>query len=180
MRALRGVANIVALAVTGGLGGTLIVAGAGGISLSSVTPYLDRLPGSALVIVVGTVLVFVGLFFLVMSADERVGRAVFAREGSGGQIALTSFAIREFISGILRDEIGLDRFRVALDHQEDGVAVKVRLTLSHDQRVTDVGERIQTVLAREIPERTGVSVTDVSILVRGIRSLGRSRGAEEA
>jgi len=170
----------VALAITGGLGVTLIVAGAGAISFSSVTPYLDRLPGSAFVIVVGVILLFVGIFFLVASADVRVSGAVFSREGSGGRIALTSFAVREFISGILRDEIGLERFHVRLNHRDDGVGVTVRLTLSHNQRVTDVGERVQTVLAREIPDRTGVPVTDVSILVRGIRSLGRRRDAEEA
>jgi len=179
MRVLRGVANVIALAITGGLGVTLIVGGAGGLSFSSLTPTLDRLPGSAFVIVVGVLLLLVAVFFLVASADARISGAVFAREGVGGRIALTSYAIREFISGILRDEVGLDRFRVILGHRNDGVVITVRLSLTHDQRVTDVGERVQTVLAREIPERTGVDVSEVSILVRGIRPLGRSQSSEE-
>jgi len=179
MRVLRGVANLVALAVTSGLGITLIVAGAGVLSLASVSSYLDRMPGSVFVILVGASLILISVRFLVASADERIAAGLFAREGGGGRIALTSYAVREFISGILRDEVGLDQFRVHLEHRRDGVGITVRITLLHSQRVTEIGEQIQSVLAREVPERTGVDVSEVSILVRGIRPHGRGRPVRE-
>ena len=40
----------------------------------------------------------------------------------------------------------------------------VRVTLAPTQRVTSISERIQSVLARQVPERTGIEVSDVSIL----------------
>ena len=179
MRVFRGIANFVALAVTGGLGVTFIIGGAGGISFGSITPYLDQSPGTIFLILVGVALVLVALSFLVAGADERLNAGVFARDAEGGRIALTSFAVREFVSGILRDDLGLERFHVGLEHRRDGVAITVRITLSPDRRVTDVGERIQRVLASQVPERTGVAVSSVLILVRGIRALGRNRAPRE-
>jgi len=182
MRVFRGVANFIALVVTGGLGVTFIVAGIGRsqtLSFASVAPYFDRSPGTAFLIVVGAILILIAVRFLIAGADERVRAGVFSREADKGRVALTGFAVKEFISGILRDEIGLDRFHIALQHRGGGVAITVRVTLSPEQRVTAVSERIQSVLARQVPERTGVEVTDVSILVRGIRPLGRHRVARE-
>jgi hypothetical protein len=179
MRILRGVASLIAAVFTGGVGVTFIVAGAGGISFASITPYLDRVPGTIFLILVGVVLILSAIRLLIASVDERTGSGVFSRESEGGQIALTSFAVGEFIRGILRDEVGLDQFRVGLERREDGVAITVKITLSHDQSVTDVGQRIQTVLAREVPARTGVGVASVSILVKGIRALGRGRATGE-
>lgn len=175
MRILRGVARLVALVVTGGVGVSFIVGGSGVISFASITPYLDRFPGTIFLILVGAVLILSAVRVLIPGADEQGGVGVFSRESEGGEIALTSFAVREFIRGILRDEVGLDQFRVGLERREDGVAITVKITLSHDQSVTDVGQRIQTVLAREVPARTGVGVAGVSILVRGIRALGKNR-----
>lgn len=179
MRILRGVASFIAVVFTGGVGVTLIVGGAGVISFASITPYLDRVPGTIFLILVGVALILSAIRFLIACADEQMGARVFSRESEGGEIALTSFAVREFIRGILRDEVGLDQFRVDLERREDGVAITVKITLSHDQSVTDVGQRIQTVLAREVPERTGVGVAGVSILVKGIRALGKGRPTGE-
>jgi uncharacterized alkaline shock family protein YloU len=176
MRIIRGLANLVALTVCGGLGATLIVAGAGRISLRSIAPYLDRSPGSVFEIVVGVILILVALRFVIATTDERIRASMFARNADGGRVALTSYAVRELISGILREEIGLDRFRVSLRHRGAGVAITVRVALTASQRVTSISERIQSVLARQVPERTGVEVTDVSILVHSIRSSGRGRG----
>ena len=179
MRILRGIANLIAVVFAGGVGVTFIIAAAGGISFASITPYLDRIPGTIFLILVGVVLILSAIRLLVATACERGSTGVFSRESEGGEIALTSFAVREFIRGILRDEVGLDQFRVGLERREDGVAITVKITLPHDQSVTDVGQRIQTVLAREVPARTGVDVAGVSILVRGIRALGKGRPAGE-
>jgi len=179
MRAIRRVANGIALLVTGGLGVTFILGGAGVLSFGSISPYFDRSPGTVFLILLGAVMLLIAAQFLVVAADERVQSTAFARQAEGGRVALTAHAIRELVSGILRDELGLERFHVRLSHRGEGVSITVRVTLSPSQRVTSVSERIQSVLARQIPDRTGVSVSDVSILVRSIRSQGTTRKARE-
>ena len=175
MRALRRVVNGIALLVTGGLGVTFILGGVGVLSFGSISPYFDRSPGTIFLIILGAFLLLNAIRFLVDAADERIRSGSFARQTEGGRVALTAFAIRELVSGILRDELGLERFHVRLAHRGDGIGITVRVTLSPSQRVTSISERIQSVLARQVSERTGVAVNDVSILVRSIRSQGNSR-----
>ena len=179
MRAIRRVVNPVSLVVIGGLGVTFILGGAGVLSFGSISPYLDRSPGTIFLIILGAFLLLNATQFLVAAADERIRAGAFARQADGGQVALTASAIRELVSGILEDELGLDRFRVRLSHRGDGVGIAVRVTLSPNQRVTAVSERIQNVLAQRIPDRTGVAVNDVSILVRSIRSQGNKPTTRE-
>ena len=112
----------------------------------------------------------VAVHFLVELADERLNAALFHHEGELGRIDLAPIAIKEFIGGILRKDIGLDRFRILLRHGVNGVGITIRTTLSPDQRVTEVSERIQRELAKHVADRTGVEVSDVTILVRNIRA----------
>jgi uncharacterized alkaline shock family protein YloU len=156
--------------LTAGLGVSLILAGAGVLSLTSVWDFFDTVAGSILVILAGAALILVAVHFLLALADERSRRSLFHHEGEWGRIDLAPNAIKELIADILRKDIGLDRFRVSLSHHVDGVGIAVRTTLSPDQRVTEVGERIQRELAKHVAERTGVEVSDVVVLVRSIRA----------
>jgi len=99
-----------------------------------------------------------------------VNAALFHHEGEWGRIDLSPIAIKEFIAGILRKDFGLDRFRILLRHQVNGVGITVRTTLSPGQCVTDVGERIQRELTEQVADRTGVDVSNVTVLVRSIRA----------
>ena len=170
MRTGRFVANLAAFLTTGGLGVVLIIAGSGGLSLSSVTSFFDDLPGTILLILLGAIQVLAAVHFLLVMAEDRLNAVVFSREGEWGRIELTPHAIRELISGVLRDEIGLDHFGVRLRHEGDGVGIIIRTTVSPTQRVTDIGERIQRELSAQVTDRTGVEVREVSVLVRGIRA----------
>ncbi len=170
MRRLRVLSHSAALIITAGLSISLILAGAGVLSLSSVWDDLDTVTGSILVILVGVALLLVAVHFLIVLADERLDAALFHHEGDWGRIDLSPVAIKEFIAGILRNDIGLDQFRIRLRHEAHGVGITVRTSLSPDQRVTDVGERIQRVLAEQVSDRTGVEVCDVTVLVRSIRA----------
>jgi hypothetical protein len=170
MRRLRVLGFGVALILTAGLSICLILAGAGVLSLSSIWGFLDTLSGSILVILVGVALLLVAVHFLIQLADERLNGAMFHHQGKWGRIDLSPTAIKEFIAGILRNAVGIDQFRIALRHQAGGVGITVRTTLSPDQRVTDVGERIQRELVQHVTDRTGVEVTDVTVLVRGVRA----------
>ncbi|MFC2079784.1 hypothetical protein ACFLSZ_07360, partial [Candidatus Bipolaricaulota bacterium] len=136
----------------------------------SVWDFLDTVTGSILVILVGVALLLVGAYFLIQLANERLNAAWFHHEGEWGRVDLSPTAIKEFVAGILRNDIGLERFRIMLRHHVNGVGIAVRTTLSPDQHVTEVGERIQRELAKHVAERTGVEVCEVTVLVRSIRS----------
>jgi len=173
MRTFRIIGFLGALILTAALGIGLILAGAGVLSLASIWEWLDSVTGSILVILVGAALVLVGIHFLIALGDERVHGARFRSEGDWGRVDLSPTAIREFISEILQQQIGIDRFRVLLRHEGRGVGITVRTTLSPEQRVTDIAERIQRELAYHVADRTGVEVTDVTVFVRGIRNIDR-------
>jgi uncharacterized alkaline shock family protein YloU len=163
------VAGVIALLVAAGLGVFLIVLGAGGAAIETVAAALTGTGGTVGLILVGVVLIGIAVRFLISLDDRRLNSAIYAHEAEWGRIALTPYAVKEFVRGILVEEVGLKRFRVDLHHQEDGVSITVRTTLSPEQRTTEVGERIQQGLSRLIPDRTGVNVVDVSVLVHGIR-----------
>lgn len=176
MRTFRLLGFLGALLLTAGLGISLILAGSGVLSLASIWEWLDSVAGSVLVIIVGAALVLVGVYFLIALGDERVHGALFRSEGDWGRVDLSPVAIREFISGILKRQIGIDRFRIILRHEGHGVGITIRTTLTPDQRATDIAERIQRELAYHVADRTGVTVTDVTVFVRGIRT---ESGAQE-
>jgi len=169
MRNARILGNFIFLLVTAGLGVFIILVGAGGVVFPGLSSLIGAAAGMAITILIGVLLVLTGIHFLITIADERLNASLFIREGEWGRIEVSPHAIREFISGILRDEIGVERFRIRLHHRGDGVGVAVRMTLSPDQRVTEVSESIQRELMQHVAERTGVEVREVSVLVRSIR-----------
>ena len=126
--------------------------------------------GTILVILVGVAVLLVALHFLLVLAEDRLNEVLYSRAGEYGRVEVSPTAVREFISGVLRKDIGIDRFRVFLRRQENGVAIRVRTALTPDQRVTDVGERIQRELTRHVADRTGVEVREVTVFVRSIRA----------
>lgn len=180
MRTLRLVASLAALLMLAGLGVTLVVAGAGGLSLASLWVYLAETPGTIFVMLVGVAQILVAIHFLLIVIDERRNAVVFSREGELGRIELTPHAVKEFIGGVLREEIGLEQFRVRLRHHGNGVAITVRTTMCPTQRVTEIGERIQRELSANVVERTGVEVHEVSVLVRSIRVVEEASPVERS
>jgi uncharacterized alkaline shock family protein YloU len=180
MRQLRSLRDLAALAITGGLGVVLILAGVGVLSVGSLWSYLETFPGTLFVILVGACLLLVAIDFLVRLTDERLNAVLFSQQGDWGQIEVSPTAVREFISDILRHQVGIDRFRIFLRHHSGGVAISVRTALSPDQRVTDVGTRIQEELARHVPERTGIDVREVTVFVRSLRARADRPTEQEA
>ena len=170
MRQLRVLGLCAAMILTAGLGIGFVLAGSGALSLSSVWGYFDTVAGSILVVLAGVALMLIAVHFLIELADERLNAALFYHEGDSGRIELAPTAIKELIASILQNDIGLERFRISLRHRVDGVGIEVRTTLSPDQHVTEVGERIQRELAKHVADRTGVEVSEVTVFVRNIRA----------
>jgi len=153
-----------------GFGVVLVLIGAGVLAESTVAAAFTDTGWMILLILIGVGMLWIALHFLLVLADDRLNKVVCSRVGEWGRIDISPVAVREFISGVLRDEIGLDRFRVFLRRRENGVAIRVRTALTPDQRVTDVGERIQRELTRHVADRTGVEVHEVTVFVRSIRA----------
>ena len=169
MRTVRHVAALGALTVSGGLGIIALLIGAGTVSAPGMVSFLDTTWGTGTALALGAALLLIAMHYVVIVSDRRVNAVAYSRSVDLGKIEVTPHAVKEFIAGILREQIGLDRFHVSLRHAGQGVAIQVRTTLSSDQRVTDVGERIQRQLTHHVTERTGVEVCSVSVQVRSIR-----------
>jgi uncharacterized alkaline shock family protein YloU len=75
--------------------------------------------------------------------------------------------------------VRIERFRVRIRHVQGGIAISVETALSPQERVGEVGRRIQSTLARRVVERTGVDVKEVVVLVESIHSRSGQAPEEE-
>jgi uncharacterized alkaline shock family protein YloU len=173
------VLHYLAFFFTLGLGVTTILTGSGVLSVGSVTAAFSDAGWTILLVLLGVGTLLVALHFLLVLADDRRNAVLYSRAGEWGRVEVSPTAVREFISGVLRKEIGIDRFRVFLRRRENGVAIRVRTALTPDQRVTDAGERIQRELTQQVADRTGVEVREVTVFVRSIRAREDEREQEE-
>jgi uncharacterized alkaline shock family protein YloU len=173
------VLHYLAFFFTLGLGVTTILTGSGVLSVGSVTAAFSDAGWTILLVLLGVGTLLVALHFLLVLADDRRNEVLYSRAGEWGRVEVSPTAVREFISGVLRKEIGIDRFRVFLRRRENGVAIRVRTALTPDQRVTDAGERIQRELTQQVADRTGVEVREVTVFVRSIRAREVEREREE-
>jgi len=171
--------NILEAFLTAGLGILAILAGTEIIPVSEAKWFIESAPGVAVLFLVGALLLVVSLHFILLVCRARAAAARFSQEGEWGRIELSPHALKEFISGILRQEIGIERFSVQLQHMEKGIAIFVKTALSPQEKVSEVGQNIQQTLARRVAERTGVEVREVSVLVESIRSRGEAHAKEE-
>ncbi|HDJ29734.1 MAG TPA: hypothetical protein ENF29_01615 [Candidatus Acetothermia bacterium] len=160
-------------------GVVLILIPVGAIPVSSITPFITSGEGEAALLTFGALFLAIGVY-LIGSIYRTYGTGGrFLQEGDWGRIELSAGALRELVSIILRQEIGIERFRVQLGHMDGGLEIKVETTLSADQQVAEVSRRIQEVLATRVKERTGVEVGRVSVLVRSIRSAAATSPEED-
>lgn len=173
------VLHYLAFLFTLGLGVTTILTGAGVLSVGSVSAALSDAGWTIFLVLLGVGVLLIALHFLLVLAVDRRNAVLYSRAGEWGRVEVSPTAVREFISGILRKEIGIDRFRVFLRRRENGVAIRVRTVLTPDQRVTDAGERIQRELTQQVADRTGVEVREVTVFVRSIRAREVEREQEE-
>ena len=154
--------------ITVGAGIASILFSAGTISVFSAAQFFTTLTGKSILYVFGGLLIAVGLHYAALFYRGRMQMVRFSQEGTWGRIELSPYALRELVSGIMKDEIGIDRFQVQLGHMDEGLSIRITTTLSPEDKVAEIGERIQETLARLVAERTGVDVREVSVLVNSI------------
>ncbi len=177
---LRSIVHYLAFVFAFGLGLAFVLAGSGVLPGVPVPTVLSDTGWAILLLVLGVGVLLIALHFLLVLADHRVNEVLFSRSGEYGRVEVSPGAVREFIGGILGDDLGLERYRVALRRQGQGVAIRVRTAVSPDQRVTDLGERIQRELTEQVADRTGVEVSEVTVFVRSIRRRDRDIAREGA
>lgn len=165
---LLGVVAFVML-ITVGVGVTSILLSVGTFSIATAQQFFETLAGRIILYALGGVFVGVSLYFASLFHRGRIQLARFSQEGELGKIELSPYALREFVSGIMRDEIEIDRFQVHLQHTTDGMSIRITTTLSPEDQVTEIGKRIQETLSQRVVERTGVEVSQVSVLVNSIQ-----------
>ena len=156
--------------VTAGTAVIFILFSAGTLSLVSAQQFFETLIGRAILYALGGVLLAVSMHFVSLFHRGRTQLARFTQDGEWGKIELSPHALREFVSGIMRDEVGIDRFQVRLRHLGDGLSIRITTTLLPEDKVAEIGQRIQETLSRRVVERTGVEVREVSVLVNSIRA----------
>ena len=178
MRAIVFLLDALAALLALGLGVVCILQGVETFAWTDVQGFLTSYWGEALLFALGAALALVGVHFLLGVFRNRGRGPRFTQEGEWGRIELSGHALQEFVTGILRDEVGIERFRVRIRHVGDGIAISVETALSAQERVGEVGRRIQSTLARRVVERTGVEVREVVVVVESIRSRG-GQGPEE-
>ena len=156
--------------ITAGTGVISILLGTGTLSFVAAQEFFVTLTGKAILYALGGVLLTVSMYFASLFYRGRTQLARFTQDGEWGKIELSPYALREFVSGIMRDEVGIDRFQVRLRHMGDGLSIRITTTLLPDDRVAEIGQRIQETLSRRVVERTGVEVRQVSVLVNSMRA----------
>jgi len=170
MSLVRGLTHSLAAAFALAAGICVVLVGAGPLSGSAVTTFFSSTLGQAVLYACGAVLVLIGVHFLrILIETARAGRH-FVSQGDRGNIELTPRALREFVGGILRVDVGIERFRIDLEHTDSGIGITIRTRLSSEAHVTEIGDRIQDVVSRLVPERTGIPVEYTRVIVGSIRS----------
>ncbi len=166
---LLGVVAFVGI-VAAGMGVISILFSTGTLSLAAAQEFLGTLTGRVILYALGGILLGVGFYFWALFHRGRAHLARFAQDGEWGKIELSPYALRELVSGVMKDEIGIDRFQVHLRHMGDGIAIRITTTLLPEDRVAEIGKRIQETLSKRVAERTGVEVREVSVLVNSIHA----------
>jgi uncharacterized alkaline shock family protein YloU len=169
----------VAALLVAAVGVLCILQGFAVFSWTELSNFLSSSEGVVVLFALGSLLLIISLHFVVFAFRSRTASLRFSQEGEWGRIELSPRALREFITSILRDEVGIDRFQVHLRRMQGGIGIVVETALSPQERVGEIGRRIQGTLARRVVERTGVEVKEVAVLVKGIRLEGRHRLKEE-
>lgn len=111
---------------------------------------------------VGAAAVFIRIGF----NHFKVRRAL-RRQGPKGMILITADTVREMAGVLLREELGLHKFRVHIRPMGEGLALRVSLHLPPGEEVPTLAERLQNLLAHEVSAKTGLEVPEVRMVVVG-------------
>ncbi len=157
------------------LGALLVLNVAGQVELDTLA--------AAIRAALGVVALGAAVYFLIRVAETARSQAPIRTMGAGGPISVSSEAVRSMVRDVLTDTFGIDDARVRIRSSTQGLRISLRFSLPPDQRVPDVGERIQTDVRSRIEDRVGVSVDEVDVTAQAFKSTspqGAPQGAPQA
>jgi len=103
------------------------------------------------------------LHFALKLWDNAARRRRFFHEGSQGPIAVSPYAVRDFVRGLLAGEDALVEARIRLEHAADGaLRLTVSAGLTPEAGVVETANRVQTTLKEQVETRLGVRVSEVA------------------
>jgi len=160
--------------------GTLFAILVGAAGFDDLQQLNARLWGTGVIYAFAAALLLVGFYFLILILRAHIQRGRLVREGPGGQIQISPWAIKDLVREILKQEIGLGRFRVGLARVAEGLKIKVSAELGSGQSVVQIGEEIQRLVKERVEERIGVVVAEVEVFTRAIEIARRAERSKEA
>ncbi|GAB4306939.1 MAG: hypothetical protein Kow0097_06810 [Candidatus Bipolaricaulota bacterium] len=152
------------------LAAAAMVAGLGWGQPEVAIPGIASVPAIALRILLGiwaVALVWAAAVFARLSRGRLVVRRALQKPGPKGMVLITPQTVREMAGVLLREELGLHRFRVRVRPKEEGLALHVSLHLPLGEEIPALADRLQSLLAQEISGKTGLDVPEVQIAVLG-------------
>lgn len=157
--------------ILAGVGIILILFGINVLLLSAALPYLDTTGGIIIQILIGVVLLVTAVYFSFLVYRRHLERIRFSYQEEAGRIEISSCAIKNLIKEMLFSKIGLAGLNaVSLSPQGDGMTIAIDASISSQEKVTEIGHRIQTLLTEQLKEQTGIKVEEVSVFIRTIRT----------
>lgn len=128
---------------------------------------LQTLPGQIALGISAAMSVLIAIYFLARLWDVLNRNQRFVREGGQGPIEVSSFAIEDFIRGVLAKERDLKTNRIVLSHAaDDALDVGLNITFQLDAPVVDLAERLQYQIKQEIEHRLGIEVNKVTVYAK--------------
>lgn len=108
-------------------------------------------------------------YFLTRVAQAIRLRAPIQTIGAGGAIRVFPEAVRRLVRDTLREAFDIDDARVQIRPAGDGLRLSVQFSLPPDQRVPELGERVQAEVRRRVEERIGVTVDQVDVTAQAFK-----------
>ena len=168
---LRGIAYAIGFLGSAILGATVVLNVAGQLELDTLAVALRG--------ALGAVALMVAVYFLVRVAETARSQAPIRTMGSGGPISVSPQAVRLMVDEVLAETFDIDDARVRIQSSREGLRIALRFSLPPDQRVPEIGERIQADVRSRIEDRVGVTVDEVDVTAQAFKSTSPA-GATEA
>lgn len=110
------------------------------------------------------------VYFIARVAEMARAQTPIQTMGSGGPISVSRGAVRSLVHDILDESFDIDDARVKIGASRDGLRISVRFSLPADQRIPEIGERIQADLRGQVEDRIGVTVDQVDVTAQAFKA----------
>lgn len=137
------------------IGALLILNVAGQIELDTLAPVVPA--------VLGAVALAAAVFFIARVIEMTRARTPIQTMGSGAPISVSPEAVRRLVREALNETVDIDDARIQIRSSGDGLRISVRFSLPPDQRIPEIGERIQADVRSRVEDRIGVTVDQVDV-----------------